>query len=422
MADVKEKSTETAAPAKETVESAPATPAAPAAAGTSSDAGKAAEPTVAPSTTLEQPTGPIEHPAPPVAAAVLPPQHWTQTVRLAPPPRTRLMIAAAAAAAAVEPEHENDDADSTFSSVPSDLTSITSSILKYRTVHGRTYHSEAVGNASYWAANDEQQNEAMDINHHVQTLAQGDKLYLAPVEIEKIQKVVDIGCGTGIWAIDFADLCPNAEVIGTDISPIQPTWVPPNLSFQIDDCDSPWTFADNSLDYVHIRFLMGSVTDWNALFAEAYRCLKPGGWLESHEPSPYIQSDDGTVEPDSAMAQWAHFFIKSGVKSGRSFTVVEDNTQNTAMEAAGFETPHVRMFKSPIGSWPADPKHKEIGMYAQLVMESDLEGLVLFVASVHDNWSREEVAVYVSHLRREIRSGKKHAWYWQKTVWARKPL
>lgn len=28
---------------------------------------------------------------------------------------------------------------------------------------------------------------------------------------------------------DFADEYPEAEVIGTDISPIQPSWVPPNL-------------------------------------------------------------------------------------------------------------------------------------------------------------------------------------------------
>jgi methylase of polypeptide subunit release factors len=33
--------------------------------------------------------------------------------------------------------------------------------------------------------------------------------------------VLDIGTGTGIWAIDFADEHPEAEVIGTDLSPIQ---------------------------------------------------------------------------------------------------------------------------------------------------------------------------------------------------------
>jgi hypothetical protein len=28
---------------------------------------------------------------------------------------------------------------------------------------------------------------------------------------------------------DFADEYPGAAVIGTDISPIQPSWIPPNL-------------------------------------------------------------------------------------------------------------------------------------------------------------------------------------------------
>ena len=30
-------------------------------------------------------------------------------------------------------------------------------------------------------------------------------------------------------ASDFADDHPHVEVIGTDISPIQPGWIPPNL-------------------------------------------------------------------------------------------------------------------------------------------------------------------------------------------------
>ena len=54
------------------------------------------------------------------------------------------------------------------------------------------------------------------------TLILDNKLYLAPIE-KNIQKVLDIGTGTGIWAIDFADEHPSATVIGTDISPIQPT-------------------------------------------------------------------------------------------------------------------------------------------------------------------------------------------------------
>ena len=50
---------------------------------------------------------------------------------------------------------------------------------------------------------------------------------------------------------------------------------------EIDDFTQEWTFEPNSFDYVHMRFLIGSVTDWDALFAQAFRVLKPGGWVES---------------------------------------------------------------------------------------------------------------------------------------------
>lgn len=38
----------------------------------------------------------------------------------------------------------------------------------------------------------------------------------------KINRVLDLGTGTGIWAIDYADEHPEAKVIGVDLSPIQP--------------------------------------------------------------------------------------------------------------------------------------------------------------------------------------------------------
>jgi methylase of polypeptide subunit release factors len=41
------------------------------------------------------------------------------------------------------------------------------------------------------------------------------KLYLAPVE--NPQRILDIGTGTGIWAIDVAETHPHADVIGVDL-------------------------------------------------------------------------------------------------------------------------------------------------------------------------------------------------------------
>lgn len=126
------------------------------------------------------------------------------------------------------------------------------------------------------------------------------------------------------------------DVIGTDISPNQPGWVPPNLQFEIEDCTRPWTFPLAFFDFIHMRYLVGSIADWNELFKEAYAATRPGGWVESTEGSPHMVADDGSVAEDSAISQWGKFFEEGGRKMGRSFMVVDEGTQRAAMEQAGF--------------------------------------------------------------------------------------
>ncbi|KAF6813868.1 methyltransferase domain-containing protein [Colletotrichum plurivorum] len=338
------------------------------------------------------------------AAGILPAEHWVQQ------------------AARDAEDDAGDDNDSALGEERASSTaSITSTILEYRKIHGRTFHGE-VGNAQYWGSNDEQQNECWDINHHLLTLSAGDRLHLAPLDKSKLTKALDIGTGTGIWAIDFADENPECEVIGTDISPIQPTWVPPNCKFEIEDCTLDWTFPAGTFDYIHIRFLVGSIKDWPALFKQAYRALKPGGYLESFEVSPKILSDDDTVPETSALGQWGKFFEEGGRKMGRTFRVLDEDLQRTSMEEAGFENITEWNNKAPIGTWPKDPVKREIGEWAQLTLLSDIEGYVLFMANVMSTWSREEIHIYAAQLRREIRSGKLHGYYRQRAVWGRKPL
>lgn len=108
------------------------------------------------------------------------------------------------------------------------------------------------------------------------------------------------------------------------------------LSSEIEDCTRPWTFADSSFDYVHLRWLIGSIADWDALFVQAYEACRPGGWVESHEPSCNFQSDHMPIPEDSALGQWGKFFVEGGKIIGRPFTVVDDDLQRKGMEAAGF--------------------------------------------------------------------------------------
>ena len=90
------------------------------------------------------------------------------------------------------------------------------------------------------------------------------------------------------------------------------------------------------MDYIHMRWLVGSVGDWDALFAQAYRALRPGGWVESFETSPRLYSDDDTVPENSAMSQWSKIFFNFGNSIGRPFTVVDDDIQQNGMRSAGF--------------------------------------------------------------------------------------
>lgn len=63
-----------------------------------------------------------------------------------------------------------------------------------------------------------------DLQHNLFLLTLDDKLGLAPPNEpdSKAKHILDIGTGTGIWAIDYADEHPEAQVVGVDLSPIQP--------------------------------------------------------------------------------------------------------------------------------------------------------------------------------------------------------
>jgi ubiquinone/menaquinone biosynthesis C-methylase UbiE len=66
--------------------------------------------------------------------------------------------------------------------------------------------------------------------------------------------VVDLGCGSGAWAIEVADEYHKARVFGLDISLIQPSWVPDNMYFIIADITQPLIFDDCSVDLVQSRY------------------------------------------------------------------------------------------------------------------------------------------------------------------------
>lgn len=219
---------------------------------------------------------------------------------------------------------------------------------------------------------------------------------------------------------DFGDLHPAASVIGTDISPTQSSWVPPNVRFEIEDCTQDWTFPPSSFDFIHMRFLVGSIDSWDLLLERAFAACAPGGFVESIEPSPHIECDDDSVKPTTAMGQWGKLFVTGGRRFGRSFEIYQLETVRKAMERAGFVDIVERDIKMPVGPWEEDPKRKELGEFTRLGMFKDPEGYMLFLASAL-GWKKEEIGVYLAHLRKELTDKSIHGYFRQKIIYGRKP-
>lgn len=92
-------------------------------------------------------------------------------------------------------------------------------------------------------------------NNVVVPISSDAELIGNPADNAKVLIVVDIGTGSGLWAIDVADKYPNTRVIGTDISPTQPTDdLPPNCEFRLESLLEGLNFDDGSVDLLHSRW------------------------------------------------------------------------------------------------------------------------------------------------------------------------
>jgi cyclopropane fatty-acyl-phospholipid synthase-like methyltransferase len=114
---------------------------------------------------------------------------------------------------------------------------------------------------------------------------------------------LDVGTGTGIWAIDFADEHPETAVIGVDLSPIQPVYVPPNLTFQVDDVEETWTYPEE-FDFIYSRMMVGSLANVPRFIEQSFNNLSPGGYLEMVDLSYPIKTIDNTFPENSALSKW----------------------------------------------------------------------------------------------------------------------
>ncbi|TEA19368.1 Secondary metabolism regulator LAE1 [Colletotrichum sidae] len=315
-------------------------------------------------------------------------------------------------------EPTDDSASELGGSIASSNTSVTDSIRDFRIENGRTYHKYKDGR--YHAPNDETEKERLDLQHHLFLITLDNKLGLAPPNDadSSVKRVLDVGTGTGIWATDFGEDHPEAEVIGFDLSPSMPDFVPPNVKFEIDDLDEEWTWS-KPFDYIHSRFMNASISDWHTYAKKAFNHLTPGGYFELVETDLHAQSDDGTLTPDSAIVQCTKLLGEAAAVFGRPYQEVPPLVK--VLEDVGFVDVKMEVYKWPTNIWPKHHKYKELGLWANDNFCTGFESFTMAPLTRAHGWTKEEVHILLMQVRQDLNNRSIHAYWPIYIIYGRKP-
>lgn len=116
----------------------------------------------------------------------------------------------------------------------------------------------------------------------------------SPVDREKVQVALDIGCGTGVMTFLMARHFPNATIYGIDLSPVPETtrleaeryngrvkFIEGNVFNMIDEHPA---LQSGTVDFIYHRLLSAALKSYHTYLHQVVcPLLKPGGVVEMHD-------------------------------------------------------------------------------------------------------------------------------------------
>ncbi|KAH8649868.1 S-adenosyl-L-methionine-dependent methyltransferase [Xylariales sp. PMI_506] len=243
------------------------------------------------------------------------------------------------------------------------------------------------------------------------------KLGLAPICGRSPSNVLDVATGTGAWAIDFGHRNPGCQVIGTDLSLIQPLR-PQNVQFLVTDSeDEEWLFPFD-FDYVHFRNTLTSFNDFSALAKKAYDHIQPGGWIEFQEGVWDLRSPDGTLK-GTAIDRWASLALKGLAANGRDI-ISHMNSLKSHLLEAGFVGVEDREFPIPGNGWVRDDvKMHQMGLLTGSIMLHAIESYRKILEFT--NLPEHELDTLIEEAKADIQNPDIHFFIPARCIFGQKP-
>jgi SAM-dependent methyltransferase len=212
-------------------------------------------------------------------------------------------------------------------------------------------------------------------------------------------RVLDLGCGTGIWMLAMAAKHPEAHFVGVDLCHMGPNTVYPNVIYTAPwDYDGPWALGEKSWDLIHLQMGLGSVFNWGKLFDNIMDHLVPGtGWFEWVELD-YEPRVDGKPLSHGRLAEWWHTYIKPNYERvGRK--IHWDPNVVPILEARGFKDVNIVPKRIPLNEWNTEIASARAAAWWQVSMGNahhdssgkGLEAISMAILCHVNNWQEDHV-------------------------------
>lgn len=196
----------------------------------------------------------------------------------------------------------------------------------------------------------------------------------------------------------MGDLYQGANIVGVDLSPIQPEWVPANVKFMVDDIESAWLRPLNHFDYIHARHTVMAIKNWPQLMGRVLDHLKPGGWFELQEIHHLPHCHDGSMPPNHPVTEYWSLIIEALANLGVNFNATL--LLADMMRDAGFVNVTTRIFHVPIGLWPKNKVLKTVGLYWRTILMMGLHPIAIGPLTRGLRWTAEQVEAWLVEVRK----------------------